>query len=372
ELSGGVAHDFNNVLAAILGRVQLLSLRLDPPPGKQEKRKALLDLKKGLKVIEKAALDGAETVRRIQEFSRKRADDSDFTQVDINELIKNAIEFTRAKWKDEAESKGIKVVLKRELSSIPCTAGSESELREVFVNLINNALDAMPQGGDLTIKTFREDTSVMVTVKDTGMGMPRSIKERLFDPFFTTKGPQSSGLGLSVSYGIINRHQGSISVESAEGRGATFTIRLPITKGETKGVKADHTPAAKRKGRILVIDDEEGIRDVLQEILTDAGHEVEVACDGMEGIELFERKEFDLVLTDLGIPVLSGWQVAEKIKSIDKRVPVAIITGWNIELQESDMKTNNVDLIIKKPFAVNQVLQLVQEGIELRERFRAA
>ena len=372
ELAGGVAHDFNNVLAAILGRVQLLKMRMTPPPGVQEKRKAMLDLHKGLEIIEKAAYDGAETVRRIQEFSRKRADDKDFTQVDINELIKNALEFTRAKWKDEAESKGIKVVVKKELSGIPCTAGSESELREVFINLINNALDAMPQGGHLTIKTFKEDTSVVVTVKDTGTGIPHSVRERIFDPFFTTKGPQSSGLGLSVSYGIINRHRGTISVDSTEDKGTTFTVRLPIAKVAVKETKVDYTPTTKRRGKILVIDDEEGIRNVLNEILTDAGHEVAIAHDGIEGIELFEQKEFDLVLTDLGMPVMSGWQVAEKIKSISRRVPVAIITGWSIELQESEMKTNAIDLIIKKPFAVNQVLRLVQEAMELRDRFNAA
>jgi CheY-like chemotaxis protein len=372
ELSGGVAHDFNNVLSAILGRVQLLRMRLEPPSGQQEKRKSMLELHQGLEIIEKAALDGAETVRRIQEFSRRRADDKGFTPVDINELIKHALEFTRAKWKDEAESKGIKFVVKKELFHIPPTSGSEAELREVFINLINNALDAMPQGGRLTIKTFKKDHSIGVTVKDTGIGIPQDMRERIFDPFFTTKGPRSTGLGLSVSYGIINRHRGTITVDSVEGEGTTFTIRLPISEGMVKEEKSELMPVTQKKARILVVEDEEGVRNVLKDILTAAGHEVEIAYDGIQGIELFKKKEFDLVFTDLGMPVMSGWLVAEKVKSINKMIPVALITGWNVDLKESEMKTNNVDLIIKKPFAVNQVLRLVQEGMELRERFRAA
>jgi PAS domain S-box-containing protein len=372
ELAGGVAHDFNNVLAAILGRVQLLRMHLAPVPGRQEKRKAVIELQKGLEIIEKAAFDGAETVRRIQEFSRKRPDDKHFTNVDINQLIKHALEFARPRWKDQSESKGIKITVKKELSRIPTTSGREAELREVFTNLVNNALDAMPRGGCLTIKTLRAHDTIGVTIKDTGNGIPQELQERIFDPFFTTKGPQSSGLGLSVSYGIITRHRGTITVESAEGEGTAFTITLPITEAGIIEEKPAIIPAMRKRARILVVEDEEGVRNVLHDILAEADHQVETATDGTTGIELFEQKTFDLVFTDLGMPGMSGWQVAEKIKSINGKVPVALITGWNVELKESNMKDCGVDLIIKKPFAVNQVLQLVQEGMELRERFNAA
>jgi len=372
ELAGGVAHDFNNVLAAILGRVQLLEMRLSSPLEIKEKGKSMLDLKKGLEVIEKAALDGSETVRRIQEFSRRRTDEKSFTQVEINELINGALDFTRARWKDEAESKGIKFIVKKDLSPLPPTAGSGAELKEVFINIINNALDAMPHGGRITIRTFKENDHICVIVKDTGIGITKAIQGMIFDPFFTTKGPQSTGLGLSVSYGIINRHRGAITVNSAEGEGTTFTTKLPILKGIVKKEKGELTPLKQRRASILVVEDEEGVRNVLKDILTDAGHEVEIAYDGIQGIELFEKKEFDLVFTDLGMPVMSGWQVAEKVKGINKRVPVALITGWNVDLKESELRDNCVDLIIKKPFAVNQLLQLVQEGMELRDRFKAA
>ena len=193
ELAGGVAHDFNNVLAAILGNAQLLKMSIDTPPGKEEGTKSAGDLMHGLEIIEKAARDGAETVRRIQEFSRKREDDRHFATVDLNEIIDNAIEFTKVKWKDEVESKGIKVKIQKEFSTLPTTSGSAAELREVFTNLINNAVDAMPQGGTIKIKTFKEDSQIIIKVEDTGIGIPKALIDQIFDPFFTTKGVQSTG-----------------------------------------------------------------------------------------------------------------------------------------------------------------------------------
>jgi PAS domain S-box-containing protein len=375
ELAGGVAHDFNNVLAAILGRVQLLKMQLKPPLGKQEKRKSLLELKKSLEIIERASLDGAETVRRIQEFSRRSVDDKVFTQVSINELIDDALEFTRVRWKNEAESKGIKIRIKKELSPLAPALGSPSELREVFTNLINNAIDVMPQGGEIRVKSFMDDNIVVIRIVDTGNGIPKDIKDRIFDPFFTTKGVPSTGLGLSVSYGIINRHRGTITVDSVEGEETTFTIKFPITKktgkGEVKEEKVIPIKRKQKKARILVIEDEEDIRQLLRDILTDAGHKVEVANDGSEGIEIFKKKKFDLVFTDLGMPVMSGWEVTEKIKSINDKVPVALITGWNVKLDESEMNDSRINLVVQKPFKMEQILNLVQEGMLLRDRFKA-
>lgn len=372
ELAGGVAHDFNNVLAAILGRAQLLRMNVKTPMDKDERRKSVLEMNKGLEVIEKAAKDGAETVRRIQEFSRRRDDDKFFTQVDINEIVENALEFTRTKWKDDAEPRGIKFNIQREFHPIPSTAGSASELREVFTNLIKNAIDAMPQGGAINIKTYQKDSHIAVQVKDTGVGLAPSIRERIFDPFFTTKGPQSSGLGMSVSYGIVHRHRGTIEVDSIQGKGTTFTVKIPISEKITGEEQVKPTPERRGRARVLVIEDEDDVRSILSDILTDGGHEVETASDGAQGLELFSKKDFDLVFTDLGMPGMSGWQVAEKVKQINRNVPVALITGWNIEPKESEMASNGVDLIVYKPFEVNQVLQLVQEGMHLRDRFQAA
>ena len=332
----------------------------------------MLELKKGLEVIERASLDGAETVRRIQEFARRRDDDKYFTKIDLNEIIDHALDFTKMKWKDNAESKGIKIDIRKDFSILPTTTGSATELREVFTNIINNACDAMPQGGEIKIKTYKEDSHIYINIADTGAGIPSTLRDRIFDPFYTTKGPQSSGLGMSVSYGIIDRHRGTIRVDSIEEKGTTFTIKLPIYEKAVNEEKEEPILEEQKKARILVVEDEENVSDLLSAILTKGGHEVETASDGSKGIKLFKKKEFDLVFTDLGMPGMSGWQVAEKIKSINKNVPVALITGWNVELKESEMKESGVDLIAYKPFEVKQVFKLVQEGMILKDRFKAA
>jgi CheY-like chemotaxis protein/anti-sigma regulatory factor (Ser/Thr protein kinase) len=279
------------------------------------------------------------------------------------------------KWKDNAESKGIRITIHKEYSTLPAISGSAAELREVFTNLINNAVDAMPQGGEIRIKTYKEDSHIVVNVEDTGVGIPRDIRNRIFDPFFTTKGVLSTGLGMSVSYGIISRHRGTIEVDSVEGEGSTFTIQLPLSeKADRQKGKEEKVMLRSRKQekvRILVIEDEKNVRLLLRDILTDGGHEVEVVSDGSQGIEMYKKKEFDLVFSDLGMPGMSGWQVAEKIKGINGRVPVVLITGWDIELKESELKDKWVDLIIQKPFKTDQVLNVVQEGMILRDKWKA-
>ncbi len=372
ELAGGVAHDFNNILAAILGRVQLLRKQLAPPMGKTEKRGSAIDLEKGLEIIERASLDGAETVRRIQEFCRRRGDQKDFVQVDLNELIENALEFTKVKWADEVQSRGIKIEISKALSSLPPIMGSASELREVFTNLINNAVDALPRGGEIRVQSCMNTEWAVITIEDTGGGIPLSIKDRIFDPFFTTKGPQSTGLGLSVSYGIINRHHGTITAESMEGKGTAFTLKLPLTG--TADTKEDHREKVipmqgkHKKARILVIDDEADVRELLRDILSDAGHDVEMAHNGCEGIEMFEKQPYDLVLTDLGMPVMSGWEVAGKIRQMNKCVPIALVTGWNVVLDDAALHSSGVNLVVHKPFQVDQVLNLVKEGVIVKDR----
>ena len=369
ELAGGVAHDFNNVLAAILGRVQLLRMSLERQSVKQERKKLMHEIKKGLEIIEKASEDGTETVRRIQEFSRRRFDDKNFTEVDINELIDYALEFTRVRWKDDTESRGKKIKIKKEFSPLPPIKGSASELREVFTNFINNALDAMPQGGQIKIKTFKKGNHIYVKLKDTGVGIPEVIKDRIFDPFFTTKGPQSTGLGMSVSYGIINRHRGTIKVDTVEGQGTTFIIKLPIISEKTTEKKEKRLQRKQRKARILVIEDEEAVRELLKDILTDGGHKVETASYGSKGVEMFKKSSFDMVFTDLGMPEMSGWQVAEETKKINRNIPVALITGWKVELEDCELRKKGVDLVVNKPFKVDRVLRLVQEGMELKYNF---
>ena len=327
----------------------------------------------GLNIIEQAARDGAETVKRIQEFARQRDDEKLFASADINEIINQALDYTSMRWKNAAEITGIQFTIHKTLSPLPPLQGSASELREVFTNLINNAIDAMPQGGDITINTGTKNNHIVATVKDTGCGIPLSAKGRVFDPFFTTKGVESTGLGLSVSYGIVKRHKGSITVDSKEGQGTTFTIKIPLAeKGHKQAGKVETAAKEQGKARILVIDDEEMIRSVLVALLRKNGHEVVDAPSGKEGIALFKEMEFDLVCTDLGMPGMSGWQVAECIKSINGRVPVAVITGWDVEISASEIKDKWVDLIIQKPFELTQVLKLVHDAMVIRDRLKAA
>jgi len=374
ELAGGVAHDINNILAAILGRVQLLRKQLAPPRGRAEMRGSAIDLQKGLEIIERASLDGAETVRRIQEFCRRRGDQKDFVRVDVNELIENALEFTRVKWADDVLPRGRKIKINKELSLLSPSMGSASELREVFTNLINNAVDAMPRGGEISVKSRMDSKCAVITIEDTGGGIPRGIKDRIFDPFFTTKGPHSTGLGLSVSYGIINRHHGTIVVDSVEGKWTAFTITLPIIeKIETKEDRQEKVIPiqVRQKARILIIDDEADVRELLRDILGDAGHEVDMAQSGGEGVEMFKKQPYDLVLTDLGMPAMSGWEVAEKIRCISKSVPIALVTGWNVVLDDEAMQGSGINLVVHKPFQVEQVLNLVKEGMVVKDRLMA-
>ena len=367
ELAGGVAHDFNNVLAAILGRAQLLKMHLEEFSG-AERRKAYHELQQGLEVIERAAADGAETVRRIQEFARIRPDDKDAVAVDINEVVMHAVDFTRPRWKNEAERKGIHFSIDKRLTDVPLILGSPAELREVLTNLINNSLDAMPAGGTIRVETYKENTHVCLRLTDSGGGMPPHVVERIFDPFFTTKGPQSTGLGMSVSYGIITRHQGTITVESREGSGTVFTIKFPLKEIVKEALEEPPQAAPEEdKAAILIIEDEEDVRELLRDILTMHGNEVAVARDGREGVETFQSKHFDLVFTDLGMPGMSGWEVATAIKDINPHATVAIITGWGIQLDKEDMVKSRVDYILNKPFTIDDIKRLVREALALKK-----
>jgi nitrogen-specific signal transduction histidine kinase/CheY-like chemotaxis protein len=369
ELSAGVAHDFNNILAIIIGRCQMLKNNQAHPIA-DEKRKTMIELKSGLDIIEKAALDGAETVSRIQQFSRKDQNNKNFVTLDINDLLNDVVEYTRALREDVTQNKGINFSVIKNTSPVSPIIGHASQLREVFINLIKNAVDAMPDGGTITIETFMDGNNVVIKVADDGRGIPAEIKERIFDPFFTTKGSQSAGLGLSISYGIISRHYGTITVDSSAGKGTTFSIYLPQT------LKAKQADAAMKKdeisasgpARILIIDDEEEIRGLLQEIVSADGHVADIASDGVTGLEKLCGQAYDLVFTDLGMPGLTGWDVAKKVKEINDKIPVALITGYQISSETENLQGKGVDFILYKPFHITEVQKLVAQGIQRKDR----
>ncbi len=352
EMASGVAHDFNNALAAILGNTQLLLYTVQDE-----------ELKETLKIIEKVAKDSSQTVRRLQEFTRKRIPQELF-KIDVNAIVKDSIEITKPKWKDEAQSRGIHIEMVSNLEDIPLASGSTSELREVITNMIFNAIEAMHDGGKIQIRTFREGKDVVIQISDTGVGIAEETKERIFEPFFTTKPFTNTGLGLSMSYGIVKRFGGEIEVESKVGQGTAFTITLPIGQDE-KEEAVDSQPIKKgRRARILVIDDDEFVRSVLSRTLAQADHQVTLAEDGRKGVQLFKEGEFDVVLTDLGMPGVSGWEVCRMIKEINPHTPVGMVTGWGDEKNRSKMEECGLDFFISKPFDFAQILNVVAETME--------
>jgi PAS domain S-box-containing protein len=357
EMAGGVAHDFNNLLGAILGRAQLLLLS-----AKEQ------DIRKGLKVIEKAALDGAETVRRIQEFTRLRTDEN-FVLLDLNEILKESLEITKHKWKDEAQKKGILIQVEADLDKdLPETAGNPSELREVFVNMILNSIDAMPRGGTLSISSRSEGNHVLAQVKDTGVGMPEEVQKKVFDPFFTTKGPKGNGLGMSLAYGIIIRHNGEISIESQEGKGTTFSVRLSRKSVQDgKGAK-EKKPEETRNENILIIDDEPAIRELLCDILQSRGYKAVAVDDSLKGIELFEKEEFDIVFTDLSMPEMSGWEVTDRLKFLNPEVVIVMVTGWGTQVDSRKLKDHAVDLLMAKPFEVKKLFEILNDAQKIKKK----
>lgn len=230
EMTAGIAHDFNNVLGAILGRIQLIKMKL-----KDEENFPLDLCEKELSIVENAAKDGASTVRKLLEFAKSKIDEPNLVPVDVNKIIKESVELMKAKIIDDSEAKGIKIEVKIIENEVPPIMGNPVELKEVLLNLIINSIDAMPKGGKITFYTGKEDGHVFIKISDNGIGIPEYIRDRIFEPFFTTKGIKSSGLGLSVSYGIINRYNGKIEVSSDVGKGTTFLIKFPVFEGFSGG-----------------------------------------------------------------------------------------------------------------------------------------
>ena len=365
ELASGVAHDFNNTLSGILGRAQLLQRTDD-----QEK------IKRGLDIIIKTAEDGAKTVKRIQDFARQRRDHN-FELVSIDHILMDASEITRPRWKNCAEASNIHITLDLHIGSNAMVMGDDSELREVLVNMVFNAIDAMPEGGTLMLSTRTEGESVIIKIVDTGVGMYPEVRSRIFDPFFTTKGKAGLGLGLAVSFGIIRRHGGNIEVESQYGKGTEFRVTLPVAKVAEQSVKQPSqcvapvlpkitAPAGEASGeqapaKLLVVDDEDFVRDLLREILEGENCDVCVAASGSEALSVFGEMEFDGVFTDIGMPGMSGWELAREIRQTNKTIPIAVITGWGEAVASHEQKAAGVDWVVAKPFTADRIAELVRD-----------
>ena len=355
ELSFGVAHNVNNTLTGILGRAQLI-LRNSNDPAKVEA---------GLELIIKSAEDGAHIIRRIQDFARQRPS-REFEPIGVAELLKDACEMTRPRWESRSEFAPIRFALHAD-----CQAninGDPVELREVLVNMIYNAVDAMPSGGEVRVSTQETRDRVIIQITDTGTGMGPEVKQRLFDPFFTTKGKAGTGMGLAVSFGIIRRHEGSIEVDSEVGRGTTFKISLPKVTTALHEAKGGTTPEAavstsEDKLRVLVVDDETHVREVLIEALEAEGCEVISAQSGEIALALFDQHEgrFDGIFTDIGMPEMTGWELVSEIRQRSQTMPIAIISGWADAISLETKNAVKADWVVAKPFDIDRISQIAQE-----------
>ncbi|HEX2912819.1 MAG TPA: response regulator [Chloroflexia bacterium] len=365
QIASGVAHDLNNVLANVLGHAQLLRTETEDP-----------EVLNTIKIIEQSALDGAETVRRIQEFTVQRMQQN-LDLVNFNEVVQSTIDLSRPRWRDDAQRKGMKIEVERDLQPIPQVRGKAAELREVLMNLFNNAMDALPpQGGKIGFRTYLENhgRTVCLEVWDTGRGMPADVRRHIFEPFYTTKGVRGTGLGLSVAYGIITRFGGEITVESIPEAGTTFYIRLPAAddkKGRNApgAIKAalPKEPSEKSKGRILAIDDEVNLRTVIRRALSLGGFEVDVAGGGPEALEMLRTaselpgrtaRPYDLIFTDLGMPDMSGWEVAQEVRHKWPEVPIVLVTGWGEQVDQERLSEHNIKRTVAKPFNIQDLMEL--------------
>ena len=350
ELAGGVAHTFNNILAIILGRAEMLLLRVSDP-----------ELVRGLEIISRATTNGASLIRQIQEFAQTRGP-LPYESLDLERILHDVSDQTRARWEGEAQRRGISYEVGVEGDRLPPVSGVAKELRQLFTNLLLNALEAMPNGGRVIFRLERQGARVAIAVRDEGHGMSEQTRARIFAPFFTTKRPQHLGLGLSVAWGIAARHSGTINVVSEQGSGTTFTVNLPITQ-KVAAQRADDAPLMKRERRILVIDNDAAVRDVLKDLLAAHGYVVIDAHDGAEGLARCQTEQVDLILSSAAMPGTSGWDVAAACRDRFPTVAVGLITAWGDELDPNEVARHGVRFVLTKPFVVDNVLRLVASAL---------
>jgi signal transduction histidine kinase/CheY-like chemotaxis protein len=354
KMASGLAHDFNNALVPISGYAEML---LEHQDILQDSAKAT----KYLKLIMTGVEDAASVVSRLREFYRKREEGETYRPLSLNQMVEQAVALTRPRWRDEALGSGRTILVEADMRPVPKILGSESELRELLTNLIFNAVDAMPEGGTIRIRTgLREGVAseesrggpavprVFLEVSDTGTGMTEEVRRRCLEPFFSTKGERGTGLGLPMVFGIVKRHRGTLDIESTVGKGTTFIVLLPADTTQTREVQ-QRAAAPRGPLRVLVVDDEPIARDVLTEYLTGDGHTVETAANGREGFEKFKAGRFAVVITDRAMPEMGGDQLAAMVKESSPTTPVILLTGFGDLMNAAGEKPDGVDLVVKKP-----------------------
>jgi signal transduction histidine kinase len=347
-MASGVAHDFNNALSVILGYGEIAL--------EQAEAGVYAEMQDCLRPIVAAARDGAQMVTRLREFYRPSGEEPR-TAVDLNALVRQAITITQPKWKSQSLGEGLKLTVETELGDIPPVSGEPAELREALTNLIFNAVDALPAGGTITIRTSRHSDGVGLEVSDTGIGMSEEVRRHCLDPFFTTKGDRGTGMGLAMVYGIIDRHGGRMNIQSTVGRGTTLSFTLPLHLAGSETAPSA-PPAAGRPLRILVADNHPILCGIVDEYLTRDCHLVETAADGREAFERFQRSRFDLVITGQAMPEMTGEQLAKAIKNISPETPVILLTGFG-ESRNGNAHDQTIDHVLSKPVSSIDLRQSV-------------
>jgi signal transduction histidine kinase/ActR/RegA family two-component response regulator/HAMP domain-containing protein len=357
QMASGIAHDLNQSLAMISGYGDLARQSLH----RARDPNLVQDY---LGMVIQAAMDGGETVKRLLAFAQHRTE-APRQCIDVRKLLSEVVQLTAPRWRDASQAEGHHIDLRVDVAGDILIEGWAHSVREALINLVFNAVDAMPQGGTIRLSARRAEDKVVVEVTDTGTGMPPEVQARIFEPFFTTKGERGTGLGLAQVYGIVQRHAGELSVTSTPGHGTTFRLVFPAAAAarpvsQPRGLWPE--PAA-RPLRILAIDDEPALARMVALLLRKQGHQVEVANSGESGLELLEQQAFDLVITDLGLGSgLNGWQVAEQVAQRWPGVRVALATGWGAGIDPAAARERAVHAVVAKPYTAD-TLRSVVSGI---------
>jgi ligand-binding sensor domain-containing protein/signal transduction histidine kinase/CheY-like chemotaxis protein len=368
QMASGVTHDFNNALTPILGFTDFLLAR---PQILDDREKTLTYLTN----VNTAAKDASQVVKRLREFYRPRDEAELFPLVAIDAIVRQAVSLTQPKWKDQAQARGVSIEIQTALENTPLIPGSESALREMLTNMIFNAVDAMPRGGTIMLRSRVESGSVVLEVADTGTGMTDEVRNRCLEPFFTTKGDEGTGLGLPMVYGIARRHGSAVEIESAPGEGTTFRIRLPIEPTaaleEEALIGAPRGPELRPRG-VLVGRDETKMRSHVKERIAADRHVVETAVDGYDGLDKLRTGRFDLIITDRSMPKMSGDQLAGAAKLLCPDTPILLLTGFGEMMADQDERPEGVDLIVGKPVTIDALREAITKLIGKLPTRRAA
>jgi signal transduction histidine kinase/ActR/RegA family two-component response regulator len=371
QMASGIAHDINNALSPVVVYTQLL---LQREPNLSPRTREYLE------IMQRALDDAAQTVARMQQFYRQREPSLTLVPVDLNRMVQQVLELTRARWYDMSQQQGIVIDPRTDLApDLPTIAGVESEIREALVNLILNAVDAMPNGGTLTLRTRASGSEatptlpghVQVEVQDTGVGMSEETRRRCLEPFFTTKGERGTGLGLAMVFGVLKRHKAEIEIESAPGMGTTMLLSFPVyVMSAKKSGQPANELATCCPLRILLADDDPLILRSLREMLEADAHVVVTANGGQECIDVFRTAQgtenFAVVITDLGMPRVDGRRVASEVKAARPSTPVILLTGWGQRLVAQEDIPPNVDRVLNKPPKLRELRTALAELVTNR------